>query len=153
MQEQIWFMVASDTAESFRWAHILDSQRTTFWWMRKMPKNFRAAWDGDLILCYRSGNEKRGLVGLAEVAEGFNGDGITVRGMRSFKHPIPYDDFKNDPVYKSTEAGRLRNRGTLFAVHDEFVEWVRRELVACGDDEAAQLLEAFFNKKQEDEQQ
>ncbi|HEX7063910.1 MAG TPA: EVE domain-containing protein [Bacillales bacterium] len=138
--EQFWFMVASDTAESFRWAHILENQGSTFWWMRKMPRNFRTAWEGDLILCYRSGSEKRGLVGLAEVEEGFNGDGITVKGLRAFQSAIPYDDFKNEPIYKTTEAGRMRNRGTLFAVHKEFVSWVKKELTAAGDLESAAVL-------------
>jgi 5-methylcytosine-specific restriction protein B len=139
-EQQIWFMVASDTAATFRWEHILESQRSTFWWTRKLPRNFRKAWDGDLILCYRSGSEKRGLVGLAEVEEGFNGDGISVKGLQPFRQMIPFDEFKNEPVYKTTEAGRLRNRGTLFAVNREFVAWITQRLKEFGDREAADLL-------------
>lgn len=138
---QTWFMVASDTAESFRWEHILTNQASTFWWLRKLPRNFRAAQEGEIILCYRSGSDKRGLVGLAVVEEEFNDDGIMVKGLRPFRHGISYDEFKNTRVYKTTEAGRLRNRGTLFAVHDEFVAWVKQELIACGDDQTAALLE------------
>lgn len=144
-KRQFWFMVASDTAETFRWEHILEDQRSTFWWMRKMPRNFRVAWEGDLILCYRSGSQRRGLVGLAEVKEGFNGDGITVQGLRAFQSIIPYDDFKNEPIYKTTEAGRMRNRGTLFAVHEEFIRWVRRVLEADGDKGSAKVLSKKLN--------
>lgn len=140
-QQQIWFMVASDAAAPFRWEHILDIQASTFWWLRRLPRNFRMAWDGDLILCYRSGNEQRGLVGLAKVEEGFNGDGITVKGIRAFKQMILYDDFKHHPVYKNTEAGRMRNRGTLFGVNHAFVQWVRDMLELNGDIESAAFLQ------------
>ncbi|QQK79023.1 EVE domain-containing protein [Salicibibacter cibi] len=128
-----WLMVASDAAATFRWEHILTSQTSVFWETRRLPRNFRMAWDGDLILCYRSGREKRGLVGVAEVEEGFNDDGITVRGIGEFQQIIHYDEFKNDPIYRGTEAGRLRNRGTLFHVHDAFVQWVKNRLEEEGD--------------------
>ncbi|QDI92296.1 EVE domain-containing protein [Salicibibacter halophilus] len=132
-----WFMVASDTVAPFRWEHILASQRTIFWEVRKLPRNFRMAWDGDLILCYRSGSEKRGLVGLAEVEEGFNDDGITIRGRCEFQQMIHYDEFKHLGTYRSTEAGRLRNRGTLFHVHDAFVQWIIKRLEEAGDTTSA----------------
>ncbi|WP_165886854.1 EVE domain-containing protein [Scopulibacillus darangshiensis] len=144
-KQQFWFMVASDTAAAFRWEHILESQRSQFWWLRRLPKNFKSARVGDLILCYRSGSDKRALVGLAKVEEGFNEDGIMVKGLLAFKHPIPFERFKHEPVYKKTEAGRLRNRGTLFAVDSYFVNWVREVLEVCGDQEAADMISSRFN--------
>ncbi|HET7656752.1 MAG TPA: EVE domain-containing protein [Bacillales bacterium] len=135
-----WFMVASDSAESFRWEPFLMKKDSTFWWLKRLPRNFKAAEEGDLILCYRSGNEKRGLVGLAVVEEAFNDDGIKIKGLRLFPDPIAYSDFRDEKVYRTTEAGRLRNRGTLFSVHDEFVGWVRKELESFGDLESAALL-------------
>lgn len=133
-------MIASDTAAPFRWEHILEEQRSVFWWLRRLPRNFKAARDGDLILCYRSGSAKRGLVGLAEVEEGFNDDGIVVKGLMPFNETIGYDEFKNEPVYQTTEAGRLRNRGTLFAVDAPFIQWVWQRLKSCGDGESAAML-------------
>lgn len=53
---------------------------------------------------------------------------------------IPFDEFKNKLVYKRTEAGRLRNRGTLFAINREFVAWITQRLKEFGDREAADLL-------------
>ncbi|MFC4618735.1 EVE domain-containing protein [Camelliibacillus cellulosilyticus] len=140
IERNIWFMVASDTAATFRWEHILSSQRSTFWWIRRLPRNFKTAKPGELILCYRSGNERRGLVGLAEVEDAFNDDGITVKGLLLFKKIIPYEAFKNEPIYKQTEAGRHRNRGTLFAVDRDFTHWVRMKLEEYGDERAANYL-------------
>lgn len=133
-------MVASDSAESFRWEPFLERQESTFWWMRRLPRNFKAAQEGDLILCYRSGNAKRGLVGLAVVEEELSEDGIRVKGLRLFSEPIPYSDFQNEAAYRSTEAGKLRNRGTLFSVHEGFIHWVKVELESFGDHDSASLL-------------
>lgn len=135
-----WFMVASDSAEAFRWEPFLKQRDSTFWWLRRLPRNFKAAKVGDLILCYRSGNAKRGLVGLAVVEEELRDDGIRIKGLRLFAEGIPYRDFQSETVYRSTEAGRHRNRGTLFSVHDEFVKWVEMELESIGDLESASLL-------------
>lgn len=144
--QNVWFMVASDHATNFKWEHILNDQSTTFWWIRRFPKNFKLAKGGDLILCYRSSNKERGLVGLAEVEDGFNEDGITVRGLISFKQMIPYDYFKNHPTYKNTEAGRHRNRGTLFSVNKQYVSFIWRELELLGDQLAAKKLSSFLSQ-------
>ncbi|HET7629618.1 MAG TPA: EVE domain-containing protein [Bacillales bacterium] len=142
--KHVWFMVASDTAEAFRWEPFLRDKQTTFWWIRRLPRNFKAAAEEDLILCYRSGAVKRGLVGIAEVEQSFNDDGISVRGLCAFKRMIPYEAFKEHPLYLTTEAGRLRNRGTLFSVDRPFAEWVSTVLTANGDWQAARCLTDFI---------
>ncbi|HET7615592.1 MAG TPA: EVE domain-containing protein [Bacillales bacterium] len=147
MTKRFWFMVASDTAASFRWEHILRNQSAEFWWIRRLPRNFKAAREEDMILCYRSGSERRGLVGIAEVDEAMTDDGISVRGVRAFNEMIPYHEFKHEAAYKSTEAGRLRNRGTLFAVNEEFTTWVAAYLTARGDWESADFLSAILHEK------
>jgi hypothetical protein len=61
--------------------------------------------------------------------------------VRAFAKDIPYDDYKNTQVYQSTQAGRMRNRGTLFSVTDEFVQWLIHRLLADGDEESAAILQ------------
>ncbi|WP_085524211.1 EVE domain-containing protein [Tuberibacillus sp. Marseille-P3662] len=141
IDQKIWFMVASDQAATFRWHHILETQEKQFWSLRKMPRNFKSVHEGDKILCYRSGSVQRGIVGLAEVEEAFNDEGIIVRGIREFNHDIPYYEFKHTQVYQTTEAGRMRNRGTLFAVTEDFAHWIKHRLYEKGDETSAMLLE------------
>ncbi|MBB6444018.1 EVE domain-containing protein [Bacillus benzoevorans] len=135
----LWLMIASDKADTFRWEHIMDGSSVR-WNMRNVYRNFKNARKGDIILCYRGGSVHNALVGIAVVEEEFFEESIIVRGVRAFKKEIPYDDYKNTLIYKSTQAGRMRNRGTLFAVNDEFVQWVIHRLLADGDEESAGIL-------------
>ena len=79
---------------------------------------------GILILCYRGGSMNNALTGIAVVAEEFFEESIAIRGVHPFEKEIPYDTYKNTREYKLTQAGRMRNRGTMFEVTKEFVQWV-----------------------------
>jgi phenylpropionate dioxygenase-like ring-hydroxylating dioxygenase large terminal subunit len=133
-------MIASDKADPFRWEHIMDGS-TVRWNMRNVYRNFKNARKRDMIICYRGGSVHNALVGVAEVEEEFFEESIIVRGVRAFAKEIPYDDYKNTQVYQSTQAGRMRNRGTLFSVTDEFVQWLIHRLLADGDEESAAILQ------------
>ncbi len=41
-----------------------------------------------------------------------------------------------------TQAGRMRNRGTMFKVTEEFVQWVINRLLEYGDKESAGILQS-----------
>ncbi len=140
-KSKIWLMIASDKADTFRWEHILDGS-TVLWNMRNVMRNFKNARKGDRILCYRGGSANNALVGIAEVAEEFFEESITIRGVLPFEKTIPYESYKNTREYKSTQAGRMRNRGTMFEVTEEFVQWVIKRLLEFGDEESAEILQS-----------
>lgn len=137
----IWLMIASDRADTFRWEDIMDGSSVR-WNMRNVYRNFKHAQKGDMILCYRGGSVHNALVGMAEVAEEFFEERIIVRGVRAFAKEILYDDYKNTREYKATQAGKMRNRGTLFTVTNEFVYWVIQRLLKDGDVESAAILQS-----------
>lgn len=138
---KIWLMIASDKADTFRWEHIMDGS-TVRWNMRNVMRNFKNARKGDMILCYRGGSTNNALVGIAVVVEEFFEESIAIRGALSFEKQILFDEYKNTRVYKSTQAGRMRNRGTMFEVTEEFVQWVINRLLEYGDKESAGILQS-----------
>lgn len=138
---KIWLMIASDKADTFRWEHIMDGS-TVRWNMRNVMRNFKNARKGDIILCYRGGSINNALVGIAVVVEEFFEESIAIKGVLSFEEAIPYDTYKNTHAYKSTQAGRMRNRGTMFEVTEEFVQWVINRLLEDGDKESARILQS-----------
>ncbi len=139
-----WLMIASEKADTFRWENIMDG-KTQKWNSRSVLKNFKNAKQGEKILCYRGGSANKALIGIGEVVEEFKEDSIVVKGIRSFKEEIPYDDYKDLPAYKSTQAGKMSNRGTMFELNEEFVNWVKETLLESGDGESADILSSYVN--------
>jgi 5-methylcytosine-specific restriction enzyme B len=140
-----WLMVASERADDFRWEQIMDGSIER-WNVRTVVKNFKNAKKGEKILCYRGGSANNALVGIAEVVEEFKDDSIGVKGIRSFESEISYDDYKNTTEYQSTQAGKMGNRGTMFEVNEEFVNWVKDALVELEDLESASILGNYVNQ-------
>lgn len=138
---KIWLMIASDKADTFRWEHIMDGS-TVRWNMRNVMRNFKNARKGDIILCYRGGSPNNALVGIAVVVEEFFEESIVIRGVFPFEKEILYDEYKNTWAYQSTQAGRMRNRGTMFEVSEEFVQWVINRLTELGDEKSARVLQS-----------
>ncbi|MEH7464680.1 AAA family ATPase [Bacillus thuringiensis] len=140
-----WLMVASEKADSFRWENILDG-KTQKWDVRAVQRNFKNAKKGEKVLCYRGGSSSNALIGIGEVVEEFKDDGIVVKGIQAFKYEIAYEEYKGTMEYKSTQAGKMGNRGTMFEVNEEFVNWVKETLVEYGDKESANILGNVMNQ-------
>lgn len=140
-----WLMVASEKADTFRWEDILDG-KTVKWKVRTVVRNFKNARKGEKILCYRGKSSKNALMGISEVVEEFHEDSIVVKGIRTFKEEIPFDEYKDTTEYLSTQAGKMKNRGTMFEVNDEFVNWVKETLNEYGDQESANILGDYVTK-------
>jgi 5-methylcytosine-specific restriction enzyme B len=140
-----WLMVASEAADDFRWEHIMDG-KTERWSVRTVVRNFKNAKKGEKILCYRGGSANKALLGIAEVVEEFKDDSIVIKGIHSFENEIPFEDYKETPEYKSTQAGKMGNRGTMFEVNEEFVNWVRETLLESDDQDSANILGNYVNQ-------
>ncbi|WP_066174427.1 AAA family ATPase [Bacillus marinisedimentorum] len=142
---KIWFMVASDKSDDFRWEQIMNGE-TERWNLRTVARNFRNARKSEKILCYRGGSSSNGIVGIAEVSEELHDDSLGVKGVYHFKQEIPFEEFKSIPEYQSTQAGKMGNRGTMFELNDEFAIWVRETLLEYGDQEGADMLGDYMNQ-------
>ncbi|OOE12489.1 AAA family ATPase [Fictibacillus arsenicus] len=135
-----WLMVASESTDDFRWEQILDGKEER-WNTKTVVRNFKNVKKGEKILCYRGGSARNALVGIAEIVGEYEDESILVKGVRSFDTEIPYKEFKDLPEYKSTQAGKMGNRGTLFEVNDQFVDAVKETLIEYGDIENATILD------------
>lgn len=140
-----WLMVASEKAHSFRWEDILNG-KTKRWNVKTVKKNFKIAKKGEKILCYRGGSNQNALVGIAEISDEYNGESVEVKGICKFDKEIAYDDFKDLPEYKSTQAGKMGNRGTMFELNEDFINWVHHMLIENGDEKSAKILDELVNQ-------
>nr|WP_277398188.1 AAA family ATPase [Neobacillus citreus] len=139
-------MIASERAADFRWEDILDTGGTVDWELGAVKRNFRAAQKGEKILAYRGGGTNNALLGLAEVAEEFDGEKMVVKGLQKFTEEIPYNDYKDTQEYKSTQAGKMGNRGSMFEVTEEFINWLTETLMDIGDSDSAEILGNVMNQ-------
>lgn len=139
-EQQLWMMVAS-ARHTFQWEDILESGGTIDFELKSVQRNFRLAKEGDRVLCYKGGSQERSFVGLAEIVKRFDGEKLIVKGVLSFKQPIPFDDVKDQKEYQQTQAGRMGNRGTMFEINDEFREWIVNYLLEAEDNNAVQYLD------------
>lgn len=148
---RLWMMVASNKFD-FKWDDILGSKGTTGFKKRNVPQNFMLAKKGDKVLCYQAGTKENGFVGLAVIDANYNiqKDELAVKGIRKFNRMIAYDDFKNLTEFKTTQAGRMGSRGTMFELHKEFIEWLVERLQEDGDKESVGILSSISNDAEVD---
>ncbi|NLI93028.1 MAG: EVE domain-containing protein [Peptococcaceae bacterium] len=136
---RLWLMVAS--VQQFKWESILNRGEYVDFDLKSLKQNFLAAQAGDKVICYKGGDNDRGIVGIAEIAQPYDGNHLRVKGLRQFSSTIPFDHLKESDVYQNSQAGRMNNRGTMFTVDYEFSQWLKDYLLEAGDQEAAGLID------------
>lgn len=137
---KVWMMVASGS-HNFKWEDILKNNGTVEFSLRNVKRNFYTARKGDKVVCYRGGSSDRAFVGLAEIAESFKNEKLAVKAIRPFKQEIHFDEIKDLIEYKTSQAGKLGNRGTMFEMNEDFIQVIQEMLMDRGDAEAARLLD------------